>query len=209
MHVLVFYCVCVRLRTNILFGGTCFFLQWIVRRQRPNSIGESDSDLRDIFNYIFQGGYTLPTYKLVTQYILALSVEGRAKVKKLLLFDLAAEGILPSIAGDVWSEGGVSIFGILTDWLDTEMRYHEKLLAAIPFIAVRHTDDEILLATKRACSKMGIGSFVESPNEFEVIDTVTTCVHSTASESASNIVCGWKEFDAWSLVQLPHSCPCT
>ncbi|KAK3240078.1 hypothetical protein CYMTET_50044 [Cymbomonas tetramitiformis] len=82
------------------------------------------------------------------------------------------------------------------------MRYHEKLLlAAIPFSAVRHTGDKILLATKRACSEMGIGSFVESPNELEVIDTVTSCVHSTASDSASNIVCGWKEFDG-------HECNC-
>ncbi|KAK3242712.1 hypothetical protein CYMTET_47616 [Cymbomonas tetramitiformis] len=43
------------------------FALWIVRRRRSLSIGETDSELRDIFDYIFQGGYTLPTYKLVVQ----------------------------------------------------------------------------------------------------------------------------------------------
>ncbi|KAK3288071.1 hypothetical protein CYMTET_4441 [Cymbomonas tetramitiformis] len=132
------------------------FALWIVRNNRPLKIGESDPELRDIFDFIFQGGYTPPTYKLVTQYILELSVEGRQKVKAELLL-LISQGVLPSIAGDLWSEGGIAIFGILIYWLDENMQYHEKLLGAIPFGDVRHTGPEIARATKICAANMGVG----------------------------------------------------
>eukprot|EP00854_Cymbomonas_tetramitiformis_P003515 gene3515-biopygen3464 len=53
-----------------------------LHRLRAFALGESDTELRDIFNYIFQGGYTPPCHNLVLQNILALSVKGKAKVNK-------------------------------------------------------------------------------------------------------------------------------
>ncbi|KAK3255350.1 hypothetical protein CYMTET_35464 [Cymbomonas tetramitiformis] len=81
------------------------FAMWMISNKRPLSIGKSDEELRDIFDYIFQGGYVLPTYKFITQKVLVLSVEGKAKVKN-ALSALLGEGILTSVAGDLWSEGG-------------------------------------------------------------------------------------------------------
>ncbi|KAK3288517.1 hypothetical protein CYMTET_4011 [Cymbomonas tetramitiformis] len=146
------------------------FALWIARNKRPLYIGESDPELRDIFAYIFQGGYTPPSYHLVTQNILALSVEGKNKVRGELMA-LLEKDIMPCLGGDIWSEGGIAIFGIVVYWLDSDMEYHEKLLAAIPFSDVRHTGPEIMLATKLAAADMGIGRFVEEGDKV-VEDTV-------------------------------------
>ncbi|KAK3275865.1 hypothetical protein CYMTET_16029 [Cymbomonas tetramitiformis] len=94
------------------------FSLWIVRNNRPLTIGEHDRELRDIFEYIFQ-------------------------------------------ADDIWSEGGIAIFGILAYWITKSFEYKEKLLSAIPFGDVRHNALELELATKRACADFGIGSFEE------------------------------------------------
>ncbi|KAK3280587.1 hypothetical protein CYMTET_11578 [Cymbomonas tetramitiformis] len=70
------------------------FALWIVRRKRSLSICETDTELRDIFDYIIQG--------------------------------------------DIWSQGGIAIFGILVYWIDSDFQLHEKLVAEIPFSSVRH-----------------------------------------------------------------------
>ncbi|KAK3236766.1 hypothetical protein CYMTET_53112 [Cymbomonas tetramitiformis] len=123
-----------------------------------------------------------------------LSAEARVRTRDAILAVLASE-ILPSISGDIWSEGGICIFGTLVYWLTPDFRLQEKLLAAIPFSDVRHTGPEILAATKKACAEMGVGVF-SNPE-----DTVSDCVHCTASDTASNIVCGWEPFDG-------HECNC-
>ncbi|KAK3249054.1 hypothetical protein CYMTET_41509 [Cymbomonas tetramitiformis] len=66
------------------------------------------------------------------------------------------------------------------------------------FSDVRHTADELLLATKRACALMGLGAFIEGDSP---VDTVADFSHATTSDSANNIVCGWKCFDG-------HECNC-
>eukprot|EP00854_Cymbomonas_tetramitiformis_P024756 gene24756-biopygen25595 len=152
----------------------CEFALWLVRNNRPLSLGEADTELRAIFDLIFHGGYKPPSYKL--------------------LVALIAEGILPSIAGDIWSEGGVALLGILVYWLDDEFGYHEKLLGGIHFSEVRHTGDEIIKATKTSCAAMGIGEYVEK-GELVGSDIVAENVHCTVSDSAANIVNGWQVFN--------------
>ncbi|KAK3263558.1 hypothetical protein CYMTET_27641 [Cymbomonas tetramitiformis] len=66
------------------------------------------------------------------------------------------------------------------------------------FSDARHTADELLLATKPACALMGFGAFIEGESP---VDTVADFIHATTSDSASNIVCGWKSFDG-------HECNC-
>ncbi|KAK3259126.1 hypothetical protein CYMTET_31865 [Cymbomonas tetramitiformis] len=166
------------------------FTRWLVKRRRPLYLGETDSELRDLFDYIFQGGYVLPTYKIVVQKVLELSAEGRLAVADAIAATLEA-GILPSIAGDIWSEGGVAIFGILVYWIDADHVLHEKLAAAIPFSDVRHTGPEICSATKASLSAIGIGSYEtigKGSSGIPTVDTVSDFVHCTASDSASNIV---------------------
>ncbi|KAK3252202.1 hypothetical protein CYMTET_38486 [Cymbomonas tetramitiformis] len=170
------------------------FALWIVRRRRPLKIFETDTELRDIFDYIFRGAYKPPSYKLVTQKILDLSAEARIRTQAEIAAVLA-DGVLVSIAGDIWSEGGISLFGILAYWIDVDFNLQERLLGAIPFSDVRHTGSEILTATKKACAVLGLGVYDDNS------DTVKDFVHCTASDSASNIVSGWEEFDG-------HECNC-
>ncbi|KAK3252896.1 hypothetical protein CYMTET_37830 [Cymbomonas tetramitiformis] len=53
---------------------------WLVRRKRPLTIPENDSEFRDIFDFIFAGGYVPPSYKLVIQQMLELPGEGKENV---------------------------------------------------------------------------------------------------------------------------------
>ncbi|KAK3277523.1 hypothetical protein CYMTET_14474 [Cymbomonas tetramitiformis] len=122
------------------------------------------------------------------------------------LKSLLAEGILPSIAGDIWSEGGIAIFGVLVYWMNADFEILERLVGAIPFSGVRHTGLEVEKAAKTACADFGIGEFGisrggEHDEEVEYKDTVRHFVHCTVSDNASNIVNGWKCFDG-------HECNC-
>ncbi|KAK3234342.1 hypothetical protein CYMTET_55406 [Cymbomonas tetramitiformis] len=128
--------------------------------------------------------------------------------KKSYLAALLAEGIMPSIAGDLWSEGGIAIFGILVYWIDKGMVLHEKLLSAVPFSDVRHTGLEIERSTKESLSDMGVGEYTldqlgsaDSGETSITVDTVKDFVHSTTSDSASNMISGWGCFDG-------HECNC-
>ena len=169
---------------------------WLVRNRRPLSLPEHDSEFRGIFDLIFAGGYTPPTYKLVMQNMLDLSVEGKRKVTA-AMDDLQEEGILPSIAGDIWSEGGIAIFGVLAYWINADFEHRERLVSAIPFSSVRHTSDEIQLATKKACSIMHIGHFREDVAPGDGVDTIHESVQNSVSDNASNIISGWECFDGW------------
>eukprot|EP00854_Cymbomonas_tetramitiformis_P034484 gene34484-biopygen31518 len=109
--------------------------------------------------------------------------------------------------GDIWSQGGIAIFGVLVYWLDENFKLHERLVAAIPFSSVRHTGPELEAATKRACSSMGIGEYSEAVvSEVDddadpiLVDTVAEFVHCTVSDNASNIVNGWNCFDGHECV---------
>ncbi|KAK3245227.1 hypothetical protein CYMTET_45194 [Cymbomonas tetramitiformis] len=155
-------------------------------------LNENDVEFREIFERHTQGQYTPPTYKTVMQYVLRLSTEGKERVCRALKA-LLEEGILRSIAGDIWSQGGISIFGILVYWLDSDFQLHEHLLTAIPFSKVRHTGSELESATKIACVDMGLGEYSDDVDDS--VDTVSDHIHATCSDNASNIISGWQCFD--------------
>ncbi|KAK3270756.1 hypothetical protein CYMTET_20864 [Cymbomonas tetramitiformis] len=134
---------------------------WLVRNGRPLTLPERDQEFRDIFKCISNGQYVPPNYHTVMHNLLELSVEGKERLVASLK-GLLSEGILPSIGGDIWSQGGISIFGILAYWLDEKFEYHEKLLAAIPVSSVRHTAIELEKATKIACADVGLGEYDDS-----------------------------------------------
>ncbi len=167
---------------------------WLLRNRRPLTLPEKDKEFRDIFDVIFGSGYVPPSYKLVVQQMLALSAEGSRNITA-AMDALREEGIRPSIAGDIWSEGGISVFGILVYYIDRNFEYCERLVSAIPFSDVRHTGVEIELATKRACSEIHIGHFREDVSPGDGEDTVSESVHCTVSDNASNIVSGWETFE--------------
>ncbi|KAK3237850.1 hypothetical protein CYMTET_52109 [Cymbomonas tetramitiformis] len=170
---------------------------WLVRCRRPLSLPEHDKEFRDIFESIFKGKYIPPTLKLVMQNVLLLSVEGKQRLMH-DLNELLAEGILPSMGGDIWSQSGASIFGIRVYWLDKDFHLRERLLVALPFSTVRHTGEQLEKATKEACADMGLGEYREVGGlgeNVDAVDTVTDFVHATCSDNASSIINGWKSFD--------------
>ncbi|KAK3270098.1 hypothetical protein CYMTET_21491 [Cymbomonas tetramitiformis] len=161
---------------------------WLVRCRRPLSLPEHGAEFRDIFYFIFKGKYVPPTLKVVMHNVLLLSAEGKQRVMAAMR-DLLAEGISPSIGGDVWSQSGASNFGILLYWLDEDFNLHEKVLGAIPFSSVRHTADQLEKATKKACADFGLGEFELTGEEDAriAVDTVADYIHATCSDNASNI----------------------
>ncbi|KAK3265714.1 hypothetical protein CYMTET_25628 [Cymbomonas tetramitiformis] len=144
--------------------------------------------------------------QLVLHNVLLLSAEGKQRVMASLR-DLLADRILPSIGGDVWSQSGASIFGILVYWLDKEFVVHEKCLAAIPFSSVRHTAEELEKATKVACADFGLGEYELVVGEEGVIgvDTVSDYIHATCSDNASNTHYRWLEMFRWPRVHRSHT----
>ncbi|KAK3253476.1 hypothetical protein CYMTET_37276, partial [Cymbomonas tetramitiformis] len=69
---------------------------WLVRRGRALTLPQKDMEFRAIFDDIFKGGDTPPSYQTVVDLVLTLSAEGEAKVSSALAA-LYAEGISPSI----------------------------------------------------------------------------------------------------------------
>ncbi|KAK3246174.1 hypothetical protein CYMTET_44280 [Cymbomonas tetramitiformis] len=170
---------------------------WLVRCRRPLlSLPEHDAEFRDIFDFIFKGKYVPPTLKIVMHNVRLLSAEGKQRVMAAIR-DLLAEGISPSIGGDVWSQSGASIFGILLYWLDEDFNLHEKVLGAIPFSSVRHNADQLEKATKKACADFGLGQYELTGEEDAriVVDTVANYIHATCSDNASNMLAARKCFD--------------
>ena len=55
------------------------------------------------------------------------------------------------------------------------------MLSVVPFGDVKHTDDDILRASKQQLTGYGVGqyewSFTSSDNEIVLVDTVFSCVH--------------------------------
>ena len=90
------------------------------------------------------------------QNVISLAAEGDARVR-FLLKDLYAEGIDPSISGDIWSDRHVSLFGILVHFIDKDFKLHEFLCGAIPFSGEAHTGANMSDATNISLMNMDIG----------------------------------------------------
>ena len=107
-----------------------------------SSVQERDIPFRDFIRVLTGGAWDPPSHRNVHQHILAMSAEGQLRVKE-FMSDLLLDGIKPSIAGDIWSDRGCSLMGVLGYGIDKSWVMHEWLLAATPFGSTRHTGDAI------------------------------------------------------------------
>ena len=153
--------------------------RWLCKRKRPLSLPE-DEEYHDIWNVAMKGAYTPPDHKQIMAGVLALSAQGKAK-----LFDvnssLRKAGIKPAMAGDIWSDRGVSLLGLCEYYMSDDWTIEELVLAATPF-SERHTGEAIDLKTRDACVAAGLTHDVYSSVFFPV------------SDNASNMVSGWAGF---------------
>lgn len=153
--------------------------RWLVKRKRPLSLPE-DPEFHDLFRIAMKGSYTPPMHHTINANVLMLSAEGQKK-----LFDintkLRAAGIKPAMAGDIWSDNGVSVLGICEYYMKDDWTIHELVLAASPF-SERHTAEAIAKKTTEACITAGLSNDVKS--------TVFVAV----SDNGANMVAGWAGF---------------
>jgi hypothetical protein len=153
--------------------------RWLVKRKRALSLPE-DPEFHDVFKVAMKGAYTPPTHHTVNRYVLELAAEG-----KKMIFDinnqLRDHGIKPAIAGDIWSDRGVSLFGMCQYHTSEDWTIKEHVLAASPF-SERHTADAIAQKTVAACVDAGLSNNLRSSVFFPV------------SDNAANMVAGWAAF---------------
>ena len=103
---------------------------WIVKRKRPLRLTE-DPEFHDVFKVAMMGAYTPPSHHIINSNVLLLSGEGKQK-----LFDLntrvRAEGIKLAAAGDIWSDRGVSLFGMCEYYMSGDWTIKELCGARAP-----------------------------------------------------------------------------
>ena len=153
--------------------------RWLVKRKRPLSLPE-DPEFHDIFKIAMQGSYAPPDHKIVLSNVLLLAGEGKKK-----LYDvntsLRANGMKPAMAGDIWSDRGVSLFGMCEYYISDEWEILELVLAAKSF-SERHTAENIEKVTSEACVEAGLSADVKST------------VFLPISDNAANMIAGWSKF---------------
>ena len=95
-------------------------------------------------------------------------------------------------AGDIWSENGVSLLGILGYWINKHFELKEKLLEVEGWGRERHTGDNIKKKTLDILHNVwGIGT---SP------DDVPNCVHGSTPDEGSNMLKAWNCFEGGACV---------
>jgi hypothetical protein len=133
-----------------------------------------------------------------SQILIELATEGQNRVRTTMT-ELVKSGFYPAISGDIWSENGISIFGILGYYINDDFEMVEVLLGAIPFSDVRHTGLNIGIATKECLSDMGIGKYITKVDENGVVtvleDTVADNSHRSVADAASNMTLGWDSLE--------------
>lgn len=153
--------------------------RWLVKRKRPLSLPE-DPEFHDVFKTAMRGAYTPPDHKIVLSNVMMLSALGHENLKAINA-SLREKGIKPAIAGDIWSDRGVSLLGCTHYHVTDEWTIKEFVLAASPF-SERHTADAIRKKTSDACVRCGLSADVASTVFFPV------------SDNGANMVAGWAEF---------------
>lgn len=154
--------------------------RWIVKHKRPLSITE-DEAYRHIWKLAMHGAYVPPDHHTVLSGVLKLSSQGLEKLRK-VNSSMRKAGLKPSIAGDIWSDRGVSLFGICQYHIDDGWNIIELVTAASPFSKERHTHDAIDEKTKDACALAGFPADVLSG------------VFCAVSDNGANMVKGWDGF---------------
>ena len=133
---------------------------WISKCGRPQHICE-DAELRTVLARILvlckaRLRYELPCYSTVSNELKLLGHEGKALGRDFIV-RLIKSGVKPSISGDLWSEGGMGLFGIFAHGI-TETWVMEKAL--IGFMVAcekeRHTAENITKWTIEALEAIGV-----------------------------------------------------
>ena len=160
--------------------------RWLVKSARPITLPERDIPFRDFINKLCRGAWTPPDHHAVNDCILKLSGQGQVRMQRWFA-DMVIDGVKPSMAGDIWSDGGCSLMGICLYGINSSWKMSEWLVAATPFGSTRHTGDAIDELTVNALKRQGV--------KWREGGTVYEAIHGKVSDNASNMAKGWQGFD--------------
>ena len=160
--------------------------RWLVKSARPITLPETDKPFGSFIHTLTRGAWTPPNHRNVMDCILQLSARGQLRFRN-WNEAMVADGVKPSMAGDIWSHGGCSLMGICFYGISSAWKMDEWLVAATPFGSTRHTGEAIDSITVNALQKQGV-KWREGGSVYEA-------VHSKVSDNASNMAKGWVGFD--------------
>lgn len=103
----------------------CLYTKWVTRATRPISLSQ-DPDFKQYIKSISGGKYFPPSIPTVQKCIVELAVASMQLLKNDVQA-LSNEGILPSVAADIWGENGKSLFGLLLYYITPDFVFTEKV----------------------------------------------------------------------------------
>ena len=123
---------------------------WLATNDRPLSMPTRDATLQDIITYCLKAPcdseWFLPNQDQVRKDLLRLEVAG-VDVAAEFVLELLADGLKPTIAGDIWSDKDVSLLGLVLYGINRRWEMVELLAVCTPFSEERHTNGTIRKAS--------------------------------------------------------------
>ena len=134
---------------------------WVAKCGRPQAIVE-DPELNTLLARILELcksklRYSLPCQETVSKHLKLLGNEGKTLGRDFIV-RLLKSGVKPSISGDLWSEGGMGLFGIYAHGISETWVMEKALIGLVACEKERHTADNIKKWTKEALLDIGIDS---------------------------------------------------
>ena len=111
-------------------------------------MAENDKDFRAWVQKITYGRYKPPAEDTALSILVKVSAKIDI-VKEKEIRDFLSEDILPSVAGDIWSEDGKSLYALLVYFINANFEMREILLNVKKFSDVDHTGSVIEHSTLR------------------------------------------------------------
>ena len=103
----------------------CLYTKWVTKHTKP--IGRSQDHEFKLYIKAISGGKYLPPSIPTTQKCIVEIAAASLKSLKADIQALTQEGILPSVAADIWGENGKSLFGLLIYYITPDFSFKEKV----------------------------------------------------------------------------------
>jgi hypothetical protein len=121
---------------------------WLVKRNRPLTLVERDTELRDVFLELSGGRFDGCSHHEIQKHLLQMVAVG-TKCLKQQISDLVHDGLQLALAADLWSDGtDCALLGVFLYWIDKEWVMHEEMAGCVPFHGMRHTGENIRKETE-------------------------------------------------------------
>ena len=121
---------------------------WLVKQNRPLTLVERDTELRDVFLELSGGRFDGCSHHEIQKHLLQMVAVG-TKCLKQQISDLVHDGLQLALAADLWSDGtDCALLGVFLYWIDKEWVMHEEMAGCVPFHGMRHTGENIRKETE-------------------------------------------------------------